>query len=151
MKTFWLTLAFLVLLAVSSFAQNPCTAALPSVTLVSTSSSVLATIPDFNATAISGGALVTEIDLAVFTAGANPVSSVPISSATVQKAGFTLRAGTTDCYQHTPPTLFGVTENTVFDLHLRKRGPGGVTAWSMAVPFGRVGAPAATTDVRIIP
>lgn len=149
-----LVIATVCLLSVSrAYAQNPCTAVKPPVTVISAASTVTATAADFNQT-FNGAPVITDFDVSVFQPGADPLTATPVLTRNILKALWTLVAGTADCYQTPAAFLMTVTPNTTFDMWVRSNGPGGKGAWvggSGAVPFGFPSAPGARTGVRATP
>ena len=151
------TLAFFavfVLSAVNAWAQNPCTATKPPLTIVTSTSNVTATMADYN-TMFNGQFVISDLDILVVPAGADPATATPVLTRNTARSAWTLVPGTSDCYQTPAPFLVTVTPNTTFDLWVRSNGPAGQKGpWqggSGAVPFGFPSAPAARTGVRATP
>lgn len=143
----------LVLFAGPAQAQNPCAVPQPTLSLVTATSNVVADFSDYTA-ALGSAQAWTDVAVGIFAKGASAASAVPVASVSVPKAGWTLVPATTTCYQHRPAILFGVAPNTEYDLYVRvTRATPDVAAsgWAGPLPFGRLGSPAAPTNLRTTP
>jgi hypothetical protein len=140
-----------VLFASVAHAQNPCAAAIGTVTY--NPSAAYVQIANFTATL--PGSTTFEFDKVVvadFTPGADPTTATPLLSRTLDRTAFTLVTGTTDCYQ---ATLASQPSAAIRESHARKvrtttapeTGP-----WSPASnPFAWLAALTAPGAIRVGP